>query len=124
MKTVLIIDDEFALAETLKVALEVVGYRAEIAANGHEGLAFMRANRPDLVLTDLMMPVMNGKQLLAAMRADPALAAIPAILMTAARRQVAVPPNEPFPEFSTFLRKPFLLRALLEAIVALIGKAD
>jgi CheY-like chemotaxis protein len=124
MKSLLIIDDEFALVETLKDFLENKGYRVETASNGQEGLAAMKKNRPDLVLTDLMMPIMGGKEMLIAMRSDPALASVPVILMSAARRQIAVAPDEDFPAFSAFLRKPFMLKPLVDAIVTLVGPAE
>jgi len=124
MKTLLIVDDEFALVETLKDFLEYEGYRVETACNGHEALAEIRRSRPDLVLTDLMMPVMGGKELLVAMREDPELAAVPVILMSAARRQIAIPAAEELPVFSAFLRKPFLLKPLLELVVAEIGPGE
>ena len=121
MKSLLLVDDEYALVETLKDFLEDAGYRVQVASNGQEGLAAMKEHRPDLVLTDLMMPIMGGKEMMLAMRGDPGLASVPVILMSAVRRVIAVPPGEAFPEFSAFLRKPFLLKPLMEAIVALIG---
>jgi two-component system, chemotaxis family, chemotaxis protein CheY len=121
MKAVLIVDDEFALVETLKDFLEHAGYRVDTASNGKEGLEAMRAHRPDLVLTDLMMPIMGGKEMLTAMRCDPQLASVHVVLMSAARQQVAIPPGETFPVFSAFLRKPFRLQPLLDTIVPLIG---
>jgi CheY-like chemotaxis protein len=124
MKALLIVDDEFALVETLKDFLEDAGYRVETAGNGQEGLEVMKRSRPDLVLTDLMMPVMSGKEMISAMRSDPQLESIPVILMSAARRQIAMTPGEEFPAFSLFLRKPFLLQALTDALIKLIGRAE
>ncbi|HEX4352883.1 MAG TPA: response regulator [Kofleriaceae bacterium] len=121
MKTILVVDDEFALVDTLKDFLEAVGYRVDVAHNGAEALEAIALSRPDLVITDLMMPIMGGKELLATIRADPALAAIPAILVSAARRQVAIPAGAEFPSFSKFLRKPFTLKPLMDAIAELIG---
>ncbi len=121
MKAILLVDDELGLIETLKDLLEAVGYRVEIAGNRREGLEALKQMRADLVITDLMMPLMSGKELLGEMRSDPNLASVPAILMSAARRQIAIPAGEDFPEFSTFLRKPFQLKPLMEAVVALIG---
>lgn len=124
MKALLIVDDEFALVETLKDFLEDAGYRVETAGNGQEGLEVMQRIRPDLVLTDLMMPIMGGKEMIATMRSDPQLASIPVILMSAARRQIAMAPGEAFPAVSGFLRKPFLLQSLMDALIRLIGRAE
>jgi CheY-like chemotaxis protein len=71
-----------------------------------------------------MMPIMSGKEMISAMRGDPQLASIPVILMSAARRQIAMTPGEEFPAFSIFLRKPFLLQALTDALIKLIGRGE
>jgi CheY-like chemotaxis protein len=122
MIALLIVDDEFALVETLKDYLEDAGYRVATASDGREGLDAMNEHVPDLVVTDLMMPLMNGREMIAAMRGEPRFASVPVILMSAARRQIAAPPGDDFPTFSVFLRKPFLLRALMDEIVRLVGR--
>jgi CheY-like chemotaxis protein len=124
MTVILIVDDEFALVETLRDFLDEAGYRVETASNGREGLEVMKRSRPHLVLTDLMMPDMGGEEMISTMRSDAQLASIPVILMSAARRQIAMRPGEDFPAFSIFLRKPFLLRTLMEAIIKLVGQAE
>ena len=124
MKTILLVDDEFALSDTLKDFLEGEGYAVETAGNGKEGLERMVAHRPDLIVSDLMMPIMDGKTMLRAMRDDPALRSLPVILSSSARRQVAIPASEGLPEFSEFLRKPLDLDVFLELIVKLIGPPD
>jgi two-component system, OmpR family, response regulator VicR len=124
MKTILIVDDEVALVETLRDFLEGSGYRVETATDGKEGLESMKRQRPDLVITDLMMPIMDGARMLSVMRDDRDLAPIPVILMSAVRRQFAIPSPDQFPTFSAFLRKPFTLRALTDCIVASIGPGE
>jgi len=121
MKAVLLVDDELGLVETLADFLQDAGYRVETAGSGRDGLAAMASTRPDLVMTDLMMPLMNGKEMITAMRLDPNLATVPVILTSAGRRQMVVPPGETFPEFSLFLRKPFSLELFMEAVRTLIG---
>lgn len=80
---VLIVDDEFGLADITADLLVEHGYEASIEINGKLGLQSLQLRRADLVLTDLMMPIMDGPELIRRMRADPALADIPIILMTA-----------------------------------------
>src|SRR3712207_7159374 len=83
MTTVLVVDDEPLIAMALEAALEDAGYRVATAANGRQGLQRLsEAPRPDLVLLDMMMPVMNGPAMLAAMAADPDLAGIPVIVLS------------------------------------------
>jgi CheY-like chemotaxis protein len=79
-----------------------------LAANGREGLERLgREHRPHAVLIDLMMPVMSGWQLLEAMARDPALARIPAAVVSAARDRGAIPASV------TVLPKPCPLQDLL-----------
>jgi DNA-binding response OmpR family regulator len=82
-RTVLIVDDEFGLADITADLLRDVGYDVVIAINGKAGLASLAARRADLVIVDLMMPVMDGPAMIRHMKADPVLAKVPVILMTA-----------------------------------------
>ncbi len=81
---VLMIDDEEDLRKIGRLALEAVGgHRVTLAASGAEGLASARAERPDLVILDMMMPGMDGLHVLAEIRKEPALASVPVVFMTA-----------------------------------------
>jgi CheY-like chemotaxis protein len=81
---VLVVDDEPAVRVTLSGFLEKAGYVVESASNGQACLrALQRGPAPDLLVLDLMMPVLTGFEVLAVMRAEPALAAIPVIILTA-----------------------------------------
>jgi CheY-like chemotaxis protein len=83
MTTVLVVDDEPLIAMALEAALEDEGYNVATAANGRQGLdRLVQIPRPDIVLLDMMMPVMNGPAMLAAMTADPDLSAIPVIILS------------------------------------------
>jgi DNA-binding response OmpR family regulator len=82
-KRILIVDDEFGIADIVAEILSEHGHDAPIAINGKLALESMRADRPDLVLLDVMMPVLDGLGVLKAMRADPALTDIPVVMMTA-----------------------------------------
>ncbi len=80
---VLLVDDNADLREYVQGLLSAVGYQVEIAGDGEAALEMIRAARPDLVLTDVMMPRMNGFELLAAIRADPELGDLPVIMLSA-----------------------------------------
>jgi CheY-like chemotaxis protein len=121
MKKILLVDDEFALMDTLRDFLEDEGYLVETADNGKDALEAMAQSRPDLVITDIMMPIMDGKAMLRAMHDDPGLSPIPVVLMCSVRREVAVPPGEDLPATAAFLRKPFKLDELLETVARRIG---
>ncbi len=81
---VLYVDDEPDIREIASLALSGVGgLRVTLCASGAEALTQVPAMRPDLVLLDVMMPMMDGPAVLAALRADPATAAIPVVFLTA-----------------------------------------
>ncbi len=68
--SILIVDDEFGLAEMLRELLAEAGYDVRLAINGRLALASLRERRAEVVLTDVMMPVMNGPELARALRQD------------------------------------------------------
>ncbi len=80
---VLIIEDQEEIREALAEALELEGCVVSAASNGREGLAEARRGHPDLILLDLMMPVMNGWQFRAAQKRDPRIAGIPVVVVSA-----------------------------------------
>jgi two-component system response regulator VicR len=120
MKTILIVDDEFLIAETLSEVVSSCGYQAIAAANGEQGLAQARAHRPALVLLDYMMPILDGLQTLDQLRADPVLAGLPVIMMTAAPK--GLPSGRRL--WDELLLKPFDADQLIRAIQRLIGAPE
>lgn len=84
-KRVLIVEDAADLRFLLRQLFEIEGFHVTPAANGQEALALLQAatELPQLILLDLMMPVMNGFEFCRAQAADPRLAGIPVIVMTA-----------------------------------------
>jgi CheY-like chemotaxis protein len=83
VRTVLVVEDEPDLREMMQVLLEDAGYAAFGAANGREALEFMRLRRPGLVLIDIDMPVLDGREFRRHQRADERLSDIPMISVTA-----------------------------------------
>lgn len=81
MLTVLVADDEFAVLEVLSMALEGEGHRVLKAGDGADALRILSSQPCDVIVSDENMPVMNGHQLIAALRASPNLRDIPVILM-------------------------------------------
>ncbi len=80
--TVLVIDDEPAVRDLMQRFLTKEGFRVVTAAGGEEGLRRARELRPDAITLDVMMPGMDGWAVLAALKADPAVADIPVIMLT------------------------------------------
>lgn len=83
MKKVLVVDDDVDFCEATKILLDSKGYDVVLAHDGKEGLEKMRAEEPDLVILDVMMPEMNGYDVCVVLKADPALKKTPVILLTA-----------------------------------------
>ena len=119
MITILVVDDEMAVADFLKVVLEDEGYRVVLAQNGREGLARLAEDRPALVLCDLMMPIMDGPALCRAMQKDPAYQGIPFVIMSA--RHYPPSSSEGGCNYTAFLAKPFGLDNLLTLVTRLAG---
>jgi two-component system phosphate regulon response regulator PhoB len=115
MKTILVVEDELVLTEVLSAVLEDAGYRVVAVGDGRAGLAALPAAQPDLVLCDVMMPLMDGRELCRRMQADPAFRHIPVVLMTAAPGAVSLVGCE----YAALVRKPFDLDRLLELITSL-----
>jgi CheY-like chemotaxis protein len=121
MITVLVVDDEPLIAMALEAALEDAGYGVVTAANGRQGLERLaEAPRPDLVLTDMMMPVMSGAEMLQAMAADPDLAGIPAIVLSSLPEQTIRARAD---GAAAILRKPYTAEEVLGAIARVLGEA-
>ena len=122
MATVLVVDDEPLIAMALEAMLEDAGYRAATAANGRQGLERLaEAPRPDLVLLDMMMPVMNGPAMLAAMADDPELAGIPVVVLSSLPEEaIRARAGE---GVAAILLKPGTAEQVLGAIARALGEA-
>ena len=83
--SVLVVDDDPKAVELIAVRLEGVATKVTRAFGGHDAIAAVQAERPDLIVLDLMMPEVNGFEVIEALNADPALAGIPIIVVTAKR---------------------------------------
>lgn len=82
--TVLYVEDELALHGLVEFWLTDAGFEVRLAVDGAEALEMIRADPPDLVITDAMMPRLSGDELVETMKADPELAHIPIVMATAA----------------------------------------
>ena len=83
MPRILAVDDEPNIVRLIEVNLIRQGYQVETANNGAQALEKIRANRPDLLVSDVMMPEMDGFELLSTIRRDPELQDLPVIMLTA-----------------------------------------
>ena len=109
---ILVVDDEPAIRDLIVAVLEDEGYAVVAATNGRRALDLLPAERPDLVIMDIMMPEMDGREAYRRLRELPELAHVPVVMMSAASS-----PDQLSPRVAAFLAKPFDLDDLLETIV-------
>ena len=111
--TILVIDDDDDIRAVLAMVLDEAGFRVVTAANGREALEHLREDpQPDVILLDLMMPEMDGYQFRAEQQRDPALRAIPTLIVTAG----TVTSRVEALGAEAILRKPVGLRRLVDTI--------
>jgi CheY-like chemotaxis protein len=111
VRTVLVVEDDVPIAITLRFILEDAGYRAIVARNGREALKVATELRPDLVVSDVAMPIMGGVELVRRIQEDPDLCATRIVLMSAMRE-----PVEDGLVYQAFIQKPFSIDALLDLV--------
>lgn len=109
---ILVVDDDAAILQLLRELLEDEGFVVLPAADGEPALALALETPPDLVLTDLMLPHLDGRALFARLREHPTTAHIPVLLMTAAGQA------RHDDGFAAFIPKPFTIDLLLDQISA------
>jgi CheY-like chemotaxis protein len=89
-RTVVYVEDEAAVQRLVEFWLLDAGYTVHLADDGAAGLQLVRDVQPDLVVTDALMPVMSGDELVEALRSDPATATVPIVMATAAASPLRV----------------------------------
>jgi DNA-binding response OmpR family regulator len=112
---ILIVDDEPDLVSTVEYRLKFAECEVVTATNGQEGLAKATSEKPDLILLDTNMPVMNGHEMLERLRSDTALKDIPVIMLTARcePQDIATASSH---GVSDYITKPFDFAQLMEKI--------
>jgi CheY-like chemotaxis protein len=113
VKKILIVEDDTDIARNLKELLESEGYQVVVSKNGKEALVFLQTDIPNLIILDLMMPIMDGFGFRQIQRSDPRISHIPVIVMSAdghvedKKLQLGV---------TNFIRKPADLEEVLAAV--------
>jgi CheY-like chemotaxis protein len=113
MALILTVDDEPDVLFLLRVIFERAGHRVMEAPHGQAALDAIEDQRPDVIVTDLMMPVMDGRELLHTLKADPETASIPVLMLTAN-------PNGALGA-DVVMRKPFSNAEIVESVEALVS---
>lgn len=123
MKTVLVIEDEPEMRRNIARLLKLEGYDAAIAEDGKAGLRLARERKPDLILCDVMMPEMDGHDVLRALRQDPELRSVPFIFLTA-RGEKSDQRSGMNLGADDYLTKPVDNEELLAAVAARLTRAE
>jgi two-component system alkaline phosphatase synthesis response regulator PhoP len=114
---ILVIDDETVITDVLDAFLTDEGYRVLTAGNGREGLECLAGQEIDLVLCDIMMPVMDGRAFCRAVNRDPRFRHVPIVLMSAVRETLVADDCT----YAAFISKPFDLDRVLATIQQLLS---
>ncbi|MER5170415.1 response regulator transcription factor [Thioclava kandeliae] len=117
---VLLIEDEPNITEALRFILTRRGFAVSSEADGARAMAAIAETRPDAIILDMMLPGCSGLEILAALRADPGLKAIPVLMLTA-RGQARDRAAADEAGATAFLAKPFANADLLEAIDGILA---
>ena len=121
-KTILVCDDDELLVELLTYRLEGKGYAVATARNGAEAIALAGERTPDAIVLDMMMPVMDGQQVLRRLRESPETAHIPIVMLTARKQE-----HDILGAFelgaSDYLVKPFIPEELMTRLARLFAAA-
>lgn len=117
---VLVVEDDADLREMLALNLERHGYDVALAQDGEEGLALATTLKPDLVVLDLMLPKLDGRQVCRAIRRE---SAVPILILTALDRDIDVV-NGLDAGADDYVSKPFSLRELLARVKALLRRSE
>jgi two-component system alkaline phosphatase synthesis response regulator PhoP len=124
-KRILIVDDEPDFSMIVQTYLEKEGFATEVAYNGVEGFEKIKANPPDAIVLDVMMPEMDGYELCAALKKDSAYANIPIVLLTAVADRVTSTKYSHYDGMSTeaddYLPKPASADDITQSVKRLLG---
>lgn len=121
MKTILIVDDEYMIAEILSFALQDEGVTTLIAGCGAKALDILDSEPPDLVITDFMMPGMTGIELAEAIRAKDAYGRMPMILMSGAQASLGMARSD---LFVGVFEKPFDIDLVIAKVKSILAQGD
>jgi two-component system CheB/CheR fusion protein len=121
MTRVLVVEDSVDVLSVLKIELEAVGYQVDAVTNGNEALLIADRTQPDVIVSDLGMPGMDGFDFIKRVRQTPRLAAVPAIALTGASMDRDIQQAIAF-GFTTHLTKPVEASELVRQIEQLTAR--
>jgi len=119
-RTIMVVDDNADIVTVIKTILEVKGYALQVAYSGQEAFNLLGEQKPDLIILDILMPTIDGLEVLTRLKGDPGTASIPVILLTS-----KVEYNDVLIGYKTganyYITKPFTKGQLLGGINLVLG---
>jgi len=122
-KQIIYIEDEQDMIDLVRLILNRKGYEVKGANGGREGLDLIRANSPDLVLLDLMMPDMDGWDVYQQLKADEATRTIPVIVITAKAQNIDKVLGIHIAKVDDYICKPFSPQQLIDSVESVVSRA-
>ena len=122
-KRILIAEDEPSIVISLEFLLKGAGYEVIVAKDGSEALALADQHRPDFVLLDIMLPMVNGFEVCRRLRQHPALQRVPILLLTARGRESEIARGMALGA-NAYMTKPFATRELIKTVADLLGACE
>ncbi|RKG80329.1 response regulator [Corallococcus exercitus] len=119
MARILVVEDEETLADAIQDVLQDAGFDVQVARNGLEAWRKLEGNAPDLLLLDLMLPLLDGRGLLTRMRGHGQLRELPVVVISNASRKALGDQ-----QVQSFLEKPVTVKGLVKAVQSVLGSAE
>ncbi len=117
---ILVVDDDPSVLKLVQLNLEIEGYEVVTASNGREALEMVARERPALVVCDVMMPVLNGLEVVSRLRRDEATASLPVVMLSAKAQDIDVKHGKEAGA-DEYVTKPFDPEELIDAVKRLIA---
>ena len=124
MKKIIIVEDEEILRNLLQKKFLVEGYEVDIAEDGEVGLFKIKENRPDLIILDIVMPKMNGFEMLEEMQKDESLRDIPVIIVSNSGQPVEIDRAQKLGVKDWLVKTEFDPQEVIEKVIAQIGRGE
>ncbi len=124
MKKILIVEDEEILRNLLQKKLTKEGYEVDTAENGEEGLSKIRANKPDLILLDIIMPKMGGFEMMEEVQKDDNISSVPVIVVSNSGQPVEIDRAQKLGACDWLVKTEFDPQEVINKVVTQIGKGE
>ncbi len=119
-RKILVADDEPNIVEVLKTIFEEAGYEVWTAYDGQEALDLLNKSWPDLIILDLLMPKVSGREFCQLLQSDPLTREIPVLILSAWSQNISAEEREQLHAYD-YISKPFNLFALLDQVEKILG---